>query len=419
MRSWRSWSVAACAAVLVMASVPAAVAAQGGAVGMTLVEGSCGAPGATVAPLVLPSSGTTIGSADAVPLIWATATVAKPLQAIAGEPHAVVVTGSGGAADVVACGDVGGDIVGDTDLSFGIAPVGGSRIAGVGRLHADTADSTTIRVDLLDTGTTGPSGAEPSPAVAATERVSLAGDLYFAGWTIKISSVTVDPVAATLRIEGTYENHSSQELSLLNIQQDGGVRLDWNGTVVEVHFENPVSVPAHGTVAATLIPIYALPEGFSAQDAVLTFGQPTDQGASLPLTAGATGTSVQPQPITFKKKLKLKPGATIAIDGGQLVAADCSGGMDTVYFSTADAGSLSVLLDARIQAGRKDNVSASSFLTGPTGLTSPGTPGGANIAAGDNATDTLCYIVPDYAPGDYTLTFDSGAGKTKVKLTLP
>lgn len=417
MRSWRSWSAAAGAAVLVVSLLPAAVSAQGDVGAISVVEGSCAAPGASVVTLTSAAGGTTVGPAEAVPVTSASGSVALSLTALVAAPHAVVVNGGADAGAVVACGDVGGSLAGGTDLAFGVAPVAGSGIAGVGRLRAESTDSTAVTVDLVAVPAAGP-GAQPSPAAGAAT-IELAGDLFFAGWSIKVSSVEMDPATASLRIKGTYENHAAQPMSLLVIEQDGGVRLDWNGTVVEVHFEDPVSVPANGTIAATLVNRYPLPEGFDPGDAVLTFGQPTQQQATLPLVAGASGTSALPQPVAFKKKVKVKPSETVVISGVQVVAAGCGGPMDLLYFTTTPKDSVSVLVDVRIQAGRKDNVAASSTLTGPDGLTVLGAPGGTGIGAGDSITGTLCFTVADYTPGTYTLTLESGAGKSKVKLDLP
>ena len=413
-----------CAALLAgLLLLPAAVASAGDPIAgsASIIEGSCASPGTTVVSLAVAAPGSSLGAATALLVTTFSGTAAVGLTALVGAPHALVVRGGPTETDpVVACGDVGGALSGAGDLAFGIAPIGGSGIAGIAHLRDAAGGTTAVSVDLAASGGgTGQAPASPVPSVApAVSTISLAGNLYFAGWTIAITSATYDPVAATLAIEGTYENHADLQASLLVIQQDGGVRLMWNGMIVEVAFKDPVNVPAHGTVPATLQAIYAMPEGFSLADTVLTFGQPTDQQATLPLTDGATGSSFLPQPFEASGKAAMKGYATVRFDSGQVIAAACGGRADEVYFTTADADQLSILLDVTIM-GNKQGGQFESFVTAPDGITGPGTPGGATPRAHETLKGKLCYTVPAPVQGKYVVTFDGNQKRAKVTITVP
>jgi hypothetical protein len=410
MRRSRSSVTTLLAAVLLLSAASPASASDPIAGSAALVEGSCAAPGAAVASLAVAAPGSSLGAVTAVPVTTYSGIAPLGLTTLVAAPHALVVRGGPAETDpVVACGDVGGSLTDGTDLAFGVAALGASGVAGIAHLM-DEADGTTTAVVTVT---------QPAAPVEPTaETVSLAGDLYFAGWSIEITSATYDPFAATLAIEGTYENHGDLESSLLVIQQDGGVRLLWNGTVVEVHFTDGLHVPAQGKVPATLVAVYAVPEGFSLADSVLTFGQPTDQQATLPLTDGATGTSFLPQPFEASGKAAMKGYATVRIDGGQVVAAACGGRADEVYFTTADADQLSILLDVTI-LGNKIGGQFESYVTAPDGITGPGTPGSGTPSARETIKGRLCYTVPAPVQGHYVLAFEGNEKRAKVTITIP
>ena len=375
-----------------------------------IVAGTCAAPERVFQTLSDVSTGTLpVGAADAVPAGRSITGVPMVLSDLVATPFSITVTAADGTP--IACGDIGGLQASPTTLLLGLSPAGGSGAYGTAELVDEADGTTTIVLTLAQ-----PAAVEPT--VPTAESVSLAGNLYFAGWSIAITDATYDPATATLAIDGTYENHADLQASLLVIQQDGGVRLDWNGTVVEVAFADPVNVPAGGTVPATLKAIYAVPEGFSLADATLEFGQPTDQQATLALTDGATGTSFLPQPFEAKGRASMKGAASVRIDGGQVIAAGCDGNPDQVYFSTADADQLSILLDVTIQ-GNKNGGQFTSFVTTPDGLTSPGTPGDATPAARETAKGRFCYTVPAPVQGEYVLTFEGNGKRAKVTLTIP
>jgi hypothetical protein len=363
------------------------------------------------------------GATSAIPVEEGITTVPLALSVMLASPHVIVVQGTADdPTTVIACGDIGGLPRDPDTLLIGLGPVGGSGYAGVATLHDVRDGTTTVDVALTQVtaaGAPSPSAAPSPSGVPAASTVTLDQDLYFAGWNITIGDATYDPAAATIAISGSFENLGDLQRSLLEIQQVGGVRLVWGDQIVEVAFEKAGLVPAHSAVLATLVGVYAMPEGFSLDQAVLTFGQPTDQQATLALAAGSVGQSVQPAPFDVSGRVRLKGVSTTKITGGQVIAASCGGRPDEISYSIAASDEVSILLSVVVSGG-KSTTSLDSFITGPGGISAPGTPGALGIVGAHSTTDGLfCYTVKSPATGSYTLTVQ-GAGKTgKLKFTVP
>ena len=125
--------------------------------------GSCAAPGDVVAPLsnvgngfevdATPMAGSSmVGATSAVPVeAGVTTKVAMSLADILGSPHALVVHES--AANIqnyIACGDIGGAMLGTTDLPIGLAPLNDSGYSGIAWLHDNGDNTTTVYVFLTN-----------------------------------------------------------------------------------------------------------------------------------------------------------------------------------------------------------------------------------------------------------------------------
>ena len=77
------------------------------------------------------------------------------VEDILGGDHAINVHESAeNIGNYVACGDIGGLMIGTTDLLFGMAPLNDSGLSGVGSLH-DNGDGTTTVYVYLTSGTAG------------------------------------------------------------------------------------------------------------------------------------------------------------------------------------------------------------------------------------------------------------------------
>jgi len=108
-------------------------------------NGSCPAPGDVVFPLtdVDAATGDVVGSANAVPVDVSSTTVQSSLADLVGSEHAIVVHESAeNIGNYILCGDIGGPMMGTTDLPVGLGELNKSGASGVAWLH-DNGDGTT------------------------------------------------------------------------------------------------------------------------------------------------------------------------------------------------------------------------------------------------------------------------------------
>lgn len=118
--------------------------------GGQIVTGTCAEPGDLVADLglILPGQGATVGVSNAEPTSQAYASAAVPFETLIASPHAILVRSEAG--DLVACGDVGGNLT-DTG-SLVIALEGESAAHGVAVVAPglDAPDSTGVSLFMVD-----------------------------------------------------------------------------------------------------------------------------------------------------------------------------------------------------------------------------------------------------------------------------
>jgi plastocyanin len=203
-RSRRFWTLIPLAALLIVGATIGGntVLAQDSADGegghpAHLHAGTCAELGDVVFPLAdigddLQSDGTpmaadeAIGPASAIPVKWSTTTVEAPLADIVDGGHALNVHESAeNIGNYIACGDVGGTMMGDSDLAIGLAELNDSGHSGVARFHDNGDGTTTVTVYLLDheamTGTAGaetPDSAGEETAAGAEVEVDISGFAY-------------------------------------------------------------------------------------------------------------------------------------------------------------------------------------------------------------------------------------------------
>ena len=124
-------------------------------------DGSCAQLGEVVAPLsdigsMALNNGTPaavesapVGSTEAIAVLSSITTVPMALADIVAAPHAVNVHESAESiGNYIACGDIGGTMLGTTDLLIGIAELNDSGVSGVASLHDNGDGSTTVYVYL-------------------------------------------------------------------------------------------------------------------------------------------------------------------------------------------------------------------------------------------------------------------------------
>jgi len=132
-------------------------------------DGTCTELGEVVAPLsdigpMALNNGTPaamgeapVGSADAILVMSSITTVQMSLDDILASPHALNVHESMENIDhYIACGNIGGTMLGETDLLFGIGELNESNVSGVASLHDNGDGTTTVYVYL--TASTGDEG---------------------------------------------------------------------------------------------------------------------------------------------------------------------------------------------------------------------------------------------------------------------
>jgi plastocyanin len=183
------------------AGAQATPAAGGGASHPAHIHnGTCAELGDVVQPLSnvsaeamnnsTPMAAAMVGSSAAIPVLSSVTTVQMALQDILNGDHAINVHESAeNISNYVACGDIGGPMIGDTDLLFGMAPLNNSGLSGVASLH-DNGDGTTTVYVYLTSGTTG-GAATPAASPAASGGQSTEA-------SISMVDIAFDPTELTI-----------------------------------------------------------------------------------------------------------------------------------------------------------------------------------------------------------------------------
>lgn len=125
--------------------------------------GTCATLGDVVAPLgninaMATNDGTPmamdmVGSTSAIPVLSSITTIDMPLSDIVASDHALNVHESAeNISTYVACGDVGGAMLGEADILFGLAPLNNSGLSGVASIHDNGDGTSTVYVYLTQSG---------------------------------------------------------------------------------------------------------------------------------------------------------------------------------------------------------------------------------------------------------------------------
>lgn len=147
-------------------------------------RGTCQQPGEIISTLSPVSSTYTVdgvammapgnvGSPDGIEVEYSNTTLPVPLaQILEGEYIVDVKVSEDDQGNSVACGAIGGLMLGSSDLPFGIAPVNNSGHYGTGWLHDNGDGTTTLAVTLIYVGSS------PTPTTGATIPVSIQDFAY-------------------------------------------------------------------------------------------------------------------------------------------------------------------------------------------------------------------------------------------------
>ena len=385
-------------------------------------QGICPAPGAVLAPLGdvstaflvdgVPTAGALpVGAGSASPVAASVTTLPLSLSDLVAADHAIVVHASAADMDTyLVCGDIGGLTMGDGDLPIGLGPVNGSGYAGVAWLSDGGDGSTLVRILLTqpDAGAPGPVGS-PAPISSAapdTESVTLDSRVWWGGFDMTFTGATHDPTTGEVLVSGTFTNAGTGPQSLLRLAIDNGLKIAWDGQLIDASFLTGAEVPGGAGVEDSIGAV--VPDSFRLEDAVLTLGAPTEHQALVPLAAGVPATSDVPVPVDVFGRAVNKGVLTVTALDARILPATCDGTPSAVAFYPAPADQLSLVLRVRERAGR-DGAVATAFATKAGGVSAPGTPGATSLL---DARQTIndaqyCFTLPAPIQGDVDITVES------------
>ena len=161
----RVFSLAGCLALAGSLSLAMAASAQDGPHPVHIHQGVCPAPGDVIAPLtdLAPGTDPSQGPSTAIPVEVSVTTVELALADILAAEHSINAHESADAIDVyIACGDIGGSVMGGADVAIGLAEQNASGHSGVAWLH-DNGDGTTNVSVFLTNSTDMGDAASPMP----------------------------------------------------------------------------------------------------------------------------------------------------------------------------------------------------------------------------------------------------------------
>ncbi|MEZ4505151.1 MAG: cupredoxin family copper-binding protein [Thermomicrobiales bacterium] len=123
-----------------------------------------------------PMAGEAMGPSDNA-VEWSVTTVAAPLADIVSGGHAINIHESAeNIGNYIACGNIGGVMMGASDLAIGLGELNGSGYSGVATLH-DNGDGTTTVTVYLTEGTASAGAAETTTDTAAVSTGAAAVDI--------------------------------------------------------------------------------------------------------------------------------------------------------------------------------------------------------------------------------------------------
>ena len=246
--------------------------------------------------------------------------------------------------------------------------------------------------------------------------MTLDAHVWWGGYAIDVSGARYDPLKRKLVITATFLNTStsSNDVSALG----GELNVVWNGTYLQGFMPNG-AVPAGGTVRGEIQ--VGPPAGFTPETAVLTFGQPTEHQATVPLNGDA---ATSEQPITFPVSGKVKMGKYVGftVKSGILIPASCAGSPSKIKYGPMKAGELSIVLGgvATNSESGADAFIDKAYLSVPDGTTSAAKPAMylSVTSKGTVRAARMCFSVPAPARGADKLTMHEFRSKKSGAITF-
>jgi hypothetical protein len=246
--------------------------------------------------------------------------------------------------------------------------------------------------------------------------MTLDARVWWGGYAIDVSGATYDPIQRKLFITATFLNTSTSSTNVSSIGR--WMNVVWNGTYLQGFMPNG-AVPAGGTVKGEIQ--FGPPVGFTPETAVLTFGQPTEHQATVPLN-GDAATSEQPIEFPISGTVKMGKYVKFAVNSGTLIPASCAGSPSQMSYGPAEAGEMSIVLGG-VATNSESSGSAfidKAFLNVSDGTTSAAMPAMYVSVTGKGAVRDarMCFKVPVPASGAYKLTMHELRSKKNGAITF-
>lgn len=248
---------------------------------------------------------------------------------------------------------------------------------------------------------------------------TLAATVWYSGYAITVTGGDYDPLKHRMNIDASFQNTSTQQTELS--QLSNGVKIVWNGQFLPGYVtQGPVPVGATANGQIQLQP----PAGFSVADAVLTFGQPSEHQALVPLN-GDAATTEQPTTLALAGKVKMGKYVTFTITKSMLVPAACSGYPDRIRYGALAKDQVSIVLWGVATNAEPSNYAQvdQGYVTVPDGTTAISNPVVSLSLAGKQTLrdQGMCFAVPAPASGSYKLTMHESRSKASgsITFTLP
>jgi hypothetical protein len=240
--------------------------------------------------------------------------------------------------------------------------------------------------------------------------------VWWSGYAIAITGGTYDAFKHKLNIDATFENTSTQQTEVSQVSN--GVKIVWNGQFLPGYVTSG-QVPVGATASAQIQ--LQPPADFTVEGAVLTFGQPDEHQAIVPLN-GDPATSDQPSDLAVSGRVKMGRYVTFTVVKSMLVPASCTGYPDRFRY-----GPLKKNLESIVLWGVATNTEAlnyaqvdQGYVTVPDGTTTVSNPSvSLSLPVKGTLRDQgMCFAVPAPGSGTYKLTMHESRSKATGTLTF-
>ncbi len=187
-----------------------------------------------------PIAGAVGGATDAIPVATSGTTITSSLADLMASPYAINIHESAeNIGNYIACGNIGGAMIGTSDLAFGLGELNGSGYSGVATLH-DNGDGTTAVSVYLTEVVTAAGGTEESTATeqptdqpteaAAAAPMAVAVDISEFAFTPATLEVKVGDTVTWTNLDSAPHTVTSSDGSIQSGTLDQGASFSYTFT---------------------------------------------------------------------------------------------------------------------------------------------------------------------------------------------